>query len=413
LQTSINHIVFMVQENRSFDNYFGKLNDYRATLGLTPDVDGIPAQGFTNPDVAGTGTVSTFHQTDACIENTSPAWNESHVDYNRHDPASDVATMDGFVFTAAGDSKANHNTDPKGIRTMGYYTADELNYYYFMATAFATSDRWFSPASSTSPTNRFYTYAATSEGIVYNIGANGGPPHVTHKTIFQEADEAGLTWKVYFSNGPTGTNTPAQFFFDYGFLDQHQAGHWVPLSQYFTDVQNGTLPQVALIESSEGLNEHPGQGKVLFGQHYVSTIINALMSSPSWKDSVFILTYDEGGGLFDHVPPVSTVSPDGIKPVDLKPGDVPGDFTRTGFRVPVIVVSPWVKKNFVSHAPADHTAIFKLIETRFSLPSLTARDAAAPDMTEFFDFSNATAPQLTPPTPPPARDPNTMPCGPQ
>src|SRR5262249_3978276 len=116
---------------------------------------------------------------------------------------------------------------------------------------------------------------------------------------------------------------------------------------------------------------------------------------------------------FDHVTPPAAVSPDGIKPVDFKPGDVPGDFTRTGFRVPVMVVSPWTKKNFVSHTVEDTTAILKLIETRFNLPALTARDAASPDMTEFFDFSSAVAPQLTPPMPPPARDPNTMPCGPQ
>jgi phospholipase C len=115
--------------------------------------------------------------------------------------------------------------------------------------------------------------------------------------------------------------------------------------------------------------------------------------------------YDEWGGIYDHVPPQPTVSPDGIKPVDLQPGDVctqvtgpTCDFLYTGYRVPLIVVSPYAKKNYVSHMVADYTAILKFIETRFTLPALTQRDAAQMDMTEFFDFSNP--PWITPPTPP-------------
>jgi phospholipase C len=126
------------------------------------------------------------------------------------------------------------------------------------------------------------------------------------------------------------------------------------------------------------------------------------MNSPSWKDSVFIQTYDEGGGVFDHVPPIPVPNPDGIPP-NLNIGSTvhtPGDFTFSGFRVPMFLVSPFAKKNFVSHTPMDYTAVLKLIETRFNLPNLTARDASMPDMTEFFDFSTATGPWATPPTPP-------------
>jgi phospholipase C len=134
-------------------------------------------------------------------------------------------------------------------------------------------------------------------------------------------------------------------------------------------------------------------------------LINGLMQSSYWKDSAFILTYDENGGLYDHVAPQPAVSPDGIKPVDLLPGDIcttttgpTCDFVYTGYRIPLIVVSPYTKKNYVSHTVADATAILKLIETRFNVPALTKRDAAQPDMTEFFDFSNP--PWMTPPTPP-------------
>jgi phospholipase C len=119
------------------------------------------------------------------------------------------------------------------------------------------------------------------------------------------------------------------------------------------------------------------------------------MASPAWHDSVFILAYDEGGGLYDHVPPFTVVPPDNTPPA-LKPTDLAGDFTLSGFRVPIIVISPWVKPHFVSHTNRELTSILKLIETRFGLSPLTARDAAADDMTEFFDFVNGPA-LLTPP----------------
>jgi phospholipase C len=185
-----------------------------------------------------------------------------------------------------------------------------------------------------------------------------------------------------------------------------------PISQYFTDLQNGTLPQVVQIEpaTDAGLDEHPSDSDSAAsnsqtGANYVSSLINGLMQSSSWKDSVFVLTFDEFGGFYDHVSPQPTVSPDGIKPVDLLPGDVCTkstgplcDFTYTGYRVPLIVISPYAKKNFVSHSVSDLTAILKLIETRFNVGSLTKRDAAQADMEEFFDFNNP--PWTTPPTPP-------------
>ena len=128
--------------------------------------------------------------------------------------------------------------------------------------------------------------------------------------------------------------------------------------------------------------------------------MNALMASPSWKDSVFILSYDESGATYDHVPPMKAMQPDGIAPVDLKPPDPPGDFTRTGFRVPLIVASPYARKGYVSHTPADHTAVLRFIERRWRVSSLTKRDAAQMDMTEFFNFNNPS--WATPPNPPAA-----------
>jgi phospholipase C len=303
----------------------------------------------------------------------------------------------------------NTRFDEMGVRTMGFYDGNDLNYYYFMAQNFATSDRWFSPLPSFSPPNRSYLYAATTRGHVHDPGTFDSG---VVRNIFQLLDAAGITWKVYFTTDPSNPTVPHTFLTRFQpFASQH-AANLVPVDQFNTDLQNGTLAQVSLIEELPGLDEHPGApldgnihsgNNIQAGAQYVSKFINAFMSSQYWKDGVFILTFDEGGGLYDHVAGQPTVSPDGIPPSDLTPQEQqdiqpPGDFTRTGFRVPLLVISPFTKKNFVSHTVADFTAIDKFIETRFGLPNLTARDAAQMDMTEFFNF---TAPQTpTPPTPP-------------
>jgi phospholipase C len=397
---SVNHIVIMVQENRSFDHYFGQLPAYWQANGFPPQqFDGLPV-GASNPSFDGLSTISAYHLQTECFGNLSPSWNESHVDWNRQQPTSSTPTMDGYAFTAGNYAQNSHPGEPpiadtEGVRAMGYYDGTDLNYYYFMASSFATSDRWFSPVMSRTPPNRLYLLAATSAGHAY-------PPAttLTNKTIFDSLDAAGVSWKIYETD-PGGSYIN---MFE-PFASQHTASV-APVSQFMTDVQGGTLPSVALIESgySSGRDEHPNNN-VQTGAAYAASLINALMSSTSWKDSIFILTFDEGGGTYDHVPPQPAVQPDGIRPSDLQPTDICSngtqdicDFKFTGFRVPLIVISPFTKKNYVSHTVADYTAMLKLIETRFGLPALTNRDAAQMDMTEFFDFQNI--PWATPPTPP-------------
>ena len=316
--------------------------------------------------------------------------------------------------------------DQQGRRAMGYYDWTDLPYPYFMASNFATSDRWFAPISSNSEPNRMYALAATTHGHVHDPGSfcsdasTCADPTNVVKNIFQLLDEAGITWKVYYQDLDPDTGKPMTRMNRFQPFSSQHAANIVPSSQYFLDLQNGTLPQVAYIEEKSGLDEHPGGShsadihsgnNIQKGSQFAATYINALMTSQYWKDSAFILTFDEGGGLYDHVSPLTTVSPDGIKPLDLEQKDIDwivpqGDFDRTGFRVPLMVVSPFARKSYVSHTPADFTAILKFIETRFDLPSLTARDAAQMDMTEFFDFT--AAPWMTPPKPP--EQPVTLPC---
>ena len=443
----VNHIIFMSQENRGFEHYFGSLRQYWADNGITDQsFDGLPQfnpvsgdpplQGPTptNPGCdpslpppsdctvdSNSPEVQSFHMISMCEENPSPFWNESHVDWNWANPVSETPTLDGYVWTAAHDARATGFTDVDGIRAMSYYNGDDLPYYYFLATNFATSDRWFSPVMTRTQPNREFMLAATSAGHVYP--PNPGDPPLTNPTIFDLLQAAGISWKVYVTDlefAPKPVQDSALNFFT---TAAKYPQNIVSIAEFMTDLQNGTLPSVAYIEPgyNSGLDEHPGLddgipgANVQVGAQYVSTLINALMQSSSWKDSVFILTYDEFGGFYDHVPPQPAVSPDGIKPVDLQPDDICGvnkptgpncDFVFTGYRLPLIVVSPFTKKNYVSHTVADYTAWLKLVETRFKLSSLTKRDAAQMDMTEFFDFVNV--PWKTPPTPP--AQPTNGPC---
>ena len=418
--TALNHIIYMIEENRSFDTYFGQLETYRVMQGLPANgIDGIPPDGTTPCASASPSTppnadpnhpcmpinlrnnsyhdtIPMFHLKTMCIENTSNAWYESHQNFNLFNLSSDTPTMDGFAWSAGGDAAFIQEQDVDGKRAMGFYDWNDLIYHYFMATQFATSDRWFSPGPMETEPNKMYEVAATSVGHAHSPSGS-----VNAKTIFELLENAHISWKVYYTRQPSD----AILSFFQPFASQHSA-NIQPIANYFTDLANGTLPQVAMIEPafSGGQDEHPGLGNnIQVGVAESAKYINALMSSQYWKDSAFILTFDESGGLFDHVPPPTqgVPNPDGIPPQDLftsPPADPPGDFTRYGFRVPLIVVSPFARKNYVSHTVTDATSILRFIEVRFGLPTLTKRDAVAIDMTEFFNWKNP--PWTTPPSPP-------------
>lgn len=400
--SAINHIIFMSQENRSFDMYFGHMNDYRASIGLPANVDGLPANA-SNPEFNGT-IVNAFHLQTMCVENTSADWATSHINFNRFNETSDTPTMDGFVVQGGAAAIGQGSKDTAGVRIMGYYTAADLPYYYFMASQFATSDRWFAPAPTETEANRMYLVAATSVGHVHRP-----TQQVSAKTIFDLLDTKKISYKIYYLDPQNDTELD-----DFSMFMANHPTQFAPISQYFTDLQNGTLPQVSYIEPgfTDGDDEHPGLGNdIQVGAASTANIINAFMASTAWKDSAFILVYDEGGGFYDHVPPPTTgvPNPDGIPPSDLittSPPDPKGDFTRYGFRVPVMVISPFTKPHYVSHTVTDSTAVLKMIEARFGLPNLNRRDPTGVDMSEFFDFQNK--PWATPPTPP--AQPTTGPC---
>ena len=500
--SAIDHVIFMLQENHTFDNYFGMLNPYRdqngwniGDDGKVYQIDGIDDKlaSISNEDDEGT-SYSLFKLTSSCVDDMSSDWLSSYGDVNRYDfTTARPIKLDGFVHDAEGYANAcalsggcaGQFTDTTGERAMGYYDQSFLNYYYYMASQFAVSDRWFSPISSKSIDNRIAVFTGgTTQGLVKDPGGNDQLPQLDIDNIFQELDQAGVSWKIYYTvtdgyclqdddcpatgnarypattfsnltysvkylyNNPTGApctapTQPSSVVGDSSNSFCIDPTHIAPLSQYFTDLTNGALPSFTFIESGSGVNdEHPGSGQeVLTGQAAVAKIVNALMTSPEWTDSVFFLSYDEGGGPYDHVPPVPghsndntdsslgtipdistiAVNPDSYNPCvpaggtptthcDLAatdPGANPADAAaqqgfaaQLGFRVPNIVISPFTRRHYVSHVPMDHTAVIKFVESRFIGPSahLTARDAAQPNLLDFFDFINV--PWSTPPAPP-------------
>jgi phospholipase C len=373
--TVINHIIFTLQENRSFDHYFGRLAEYQRQKGMSSDVAELPLS-VQLTDKSG-NLISPFHLPTVCHDSLTPAWGASHVDY-------DDGKMDKFMHTA------NASTiDPDGTRVMGYYDWTDLPYYYEAATQFATSDQFFSPVLARTPANRMYMLGASSYGNI-----NSGPIPATAPTIFDRLQDKGLSWKYYVMPN-------SEVRISHWNIAKTHPENIVPIDQYFTDLTNGTLPAVSFIDRSDGLDEHPTDN-IQHGAFDMKQQIDAFMKSQYWKDSVFFLTYDEGGGLYDHVPSIKVPAPDDIPPT-LLPTDKPGDFTLSGFRVPLIVFSPYVKPHYTSHVPREATAILKFIEVRFKLDPLTRRDAWNDDMQEMFDF---TTPHLLTPPPMPEQPQN-------
>lgn len=414
----LKHIFFMIQENRSFDMYFGQLAAYRANrLAQLSIADSQTLDSF-DPSVTLTNSltgvnVKPFHEATVCTENLSPAWDESHHDVALigGDPAWSTTTtftnssflMNHFLETGGSVPQIY---DPNDTRALGYYNQQDLPYYYDLATFFATSDTWHSPILANTFPNRMYLMAATSFGHEYPDGDAGHPKYAA-KTIFHAMNDANVSWLYYYKDGIFLAN-----FAD--FTDPAIEPKTFPVSDLMSRLQGScsgnpcdpdkALPQVIFIDSASGdseLDEHPGSN-VQSGAAYVQSIIAALMQSDAWQDSAFILSYDEGGGFYDHVPPFMVPLPDQYAPGQCPDpnngsagycsvGKLGGTFNLTGIRLPLFVISPFTKPHFVSHTPRDYTAILAFVEKTFNVQALSARDAywqdPSRDMSEFFDFS--------------------------
>ncbi len=359
-QIPIDHFIFVMQENRSFDSYYSSLT----VPGET--VDGAAADA-TNPDpTTPGGTVSRHPVSDYCFDTPAEEWADIHADY-------DDGKMDGFT---ARNALGHAQDDPTGARALAFYGEAELPFYYALARAFASSDRHFSSVLTNTWPNRLFFMAGSAYGRVDDSTI----PHGAAPNLFTRLNDAKLDWKVYSQALPT----PILLGDTYG----ANLAHFVDFETFFSDAAAGQLPAFALVEGNPLLkgiapDEDPPAGPQL-GQQMVERIARAVMASPQWPSSALLITYDEAGGFYDHVPPPAACVPDDIPP-DRPEG---GAYDRLGLRVPLLAVSPFARRGHVSHQTTDHTSLLRLVAARFGLPALTHRDANAEPPWELFDFEH-------------------------
>ncbi len=316
----VKHVLIACQENRTFDEYFG----YYPRAGKF----GIPAH-YSQPDGKG-GTVTPHHNFLPISNNPSHSWQSIHSEWNH-------GKMDGF-YTADGST------------ALGYYNGSDLSYYYGLADHFTLCGNYFCSLLGPSTPNRLSLMTATAGGNTTNTIARGS---LDWPTIVDLLDAHKVSWKCY--NLGIGTGTSLE---DYNVLVHFK--RWQNDSRlnfteddYQKDLDAGTLPQVSFLITESLISEHP-PADIQMGQHSMSEVINALMASKLWQSSALFFTYDEGGGFFDHVPPPQV------------------DAYGMGFRVPMLVVSPWARRGYVSGQLYEHSSVLKFIERRFGLPSLAS-----------------------------------------
>ncbi len=333
----IDHVVIVMQENRSFDHYFA---------GFDHDVDPLPLS-YQNLDAAG-AVVTPFHLDSHCLPHDPPhQWTAMHTGWND-------GAMDGFVRSATA-------TGTDGHYVLGTYDESDLPFYYWLARTFAFSDHHFGDSLGGTWSNRAFLYTGSSHGI-HSTGEVTIP---TATTVFDSLDAAGVSWGVYTDGNPRQDLL--------GWTRTHAGVH--TFSQFLVALAAGTLPEVTFVDPGPAQDEHP-VNDISPGEQWTRRIFEVATTSPLWPSLAVFITYDESGGLFDHVaPPSACVPASGLE-----------EFDRLGVRVPLYVVSPWARPGFVSHVAHSHTSILRFVELCFGLPALSARDANADAMLDLFDF---------------------------
>jgi phospholipase C len=318
----IDHILIASQENHSFDNYFG----YYPRAGAF----GVPAN-YSQPDGNG-GKVTPQHAFLPIGADPSHTWQSIHSEWNK-------GAMDGF-----------YTTD--GSAALNYYDGSDLSYYYSLADAFTLCGYYFSPVAGPTVPNRLVMVSGTAGG---NTTDTLSPGSVDWPAIVDVLDAHHVSWKCYNLGLGLGSTGSLEHFNGLTFFKKWQNDQRLSFTEddYTADLQAGTLPQVSFLITEELISEHPPTD-IQMGQQKMADVINALMSSSSWKSSALFLTYDEGGGFFDHVAPPQV------------------DAYGLGMRVPALVVSPYARRGYVSGQLYEHSSILKFIERRFDLPSLAS-----------------------------------------
>jgi phospholipase C len=347
---SISNVVLLMFENRSYDHWLGA----RSMLEGKPG-DGITA-GMSNRDADGNEVAIWQASGSLCVADPPHGWESSHEQWGSGENAAFLTT--------------HQRGAPGDLSPMQYMTRDHLPVTWALADAYATCDRWFASVMGPTWPNRMYWLAGTSMGMTSNELPVGD---FTAPTIFHRLEEAAVPWKVYYGD------LPWLALLGRG-LDVELSGHLGDMEVFFRDCERGTLPAVSYIDPPFAYGDDHPPNHPIFGQQFLASVYAALAASPQWKNTLLIVTYDEHGGFFDHVSPP--------KVTDDRAAE---GFDQLGFRVPTLVVGPYVKAGHVSSVQRDHTSALRHLEGMFGLAPLTARSSAANDLSELIDTERLAA----------------------
>jgi phospholipase C len=367
--TAIQHTVFIIKENRTFDNYFG----------------GFPGADSAVKGMTSTGkVVNLSHMADSSPINLCNDWNCAWKAY-------DEGRMDKFDLLTGNLDAYTRMMQP------------DLPNYWAYAQRYALADRYFTSVQGPSLPNHLFTVAATAGGVIENVdnstsgkNCDGTPsgtvpvldengnitrqsPCFDFQTLPDELEAAGISWKYYAQGGgilSTIRHLSQSWFFKQRIADTQQ---------FEVDALAGHLPAVSWILPPAGAGEHPPES-VCQGENWTVQVVNAVMQGPDWNSTAIFITWDDFGGLYDHVDPPEV------------------DRYGLGPRTPLIIISPYAKSGYVSHTIYEQSSVLKFVENRYHLAPLTARDRAASNMLDSFDFSQ-------PPRPPMVLTPRNCPQG--
>ena len=379
--SDIDHLVFLMQENRSFDHYFGTLSGVRGfgdTRALTLP-DGRPV--FYQPDsVNPNGYVLPFHldtKTTSAqrLHDLSHAWKTLHASWNG-------GRADGWV------TSHRRSDDGSGPLTMGYYTRDDLPFHYALADAFTICDGYHCSVMGPTNPNRYFWMTASidPDGKYGGPATNNAGKRYYWETYPQRLDRAGVTWRIYRTEStpeyPVGLDVIMNFA---AFQEAPKTSNLYedavkmrPHETLLQDIRSSNLPSVTWIVPPYGACEHPDMLPAA-GAEYINQILQAFWSNPKlWAKTAFVTSYDENDGLFDHVVPPTPQPGTAGEYVDGVP-------IGLGFRVPCFIISPLARGGFVCSDTFDHTSCLRLIEARFGveIPNLSQwRRATCGDFTK-------------------------------
>lgn len=429
--SEIEHIVILMMENHSYDNYLGTLergDGFRMEHGEPVDPhDNRRENGDHVP-------LHHLDSTEQRVDIPSQSWNASHIQWSG-------GALDGFPRSV---EQTKPERGAEADFTMGYWSQVDLPFYHSLANTFPLATRWFSSCLGPTFPNRRFLIAGTAHGLIDDRMAScyDEPPA---GTIFDLLTAYEISWANYHNKprwktllkaffGRTGHNVgrralpylagvlpmfkkfaTGEFQFCADLFPRELLrtyNHAPPLEDFFKAAANGTLPSVSFVDPDYGNFSEENPQDIRLGEGFAAEVIKSVMSGPGWPSTLLIWVYDEHGGYYDHVEPPEAIAPDDVLGTslperfpflrripflrhDLAQYDLddagPRTYDRYGFRVPAVIVSPYARPDYTTDTIFDHTSILKLIERKWNLPSLTLRDQGATAPLDALDFSSPPA----------------------